>query len=120
MTQIRYLLDECTKGKLRRALLRAEPALDLLRVGEPGAPPSGTLDPDVLLFAEKEGRTLVSNDRSSMPEHLNAHFTAGHHTAGVVLMRGDFALRRYVEDLILIWATETTEEWVDRTDYIPF
>jgi len=120
MSQIRYLLDEDTSNALQAALLRREPGMDVIRVGQPGAPPRGTLDPDLLLAAESLGRMIVSNDRSTLPDHMAAHFAAGHHTAGVILMRGGYSLGRYVDDLVLVWAIETAEEWVDRTDYIPF
>jgi hypothetical protein len=43
-------------GVLIRALRYHEPTMDLLCIGEAGAPPRGALDPDVLLAAESLGQ----------------------------------------------------------------
>jgi hypothetical protein len=91
----------------------------LLRVGDPGAPPRETPDPDLLLAAQALGRVLLTNDRSTMPQHLVDHFAAGHHTAGVILMRKGFANAVYRDELLLIWGATTADEWIDCTDYIP-
>jgi len=120
VSQVRFLFDEDTANAFIDGLLRREPALDALRVGQPGAPPRGTKDPQLLLAAEALGRALVSNDRSSLPGHLKDHFTAGHHTAGVILMKIGYPVGRYLEDLLLIWSATTAEEWQDRTEYIPY
>ncbi|HBI44339.1 MAG TPA: hypothetical protein DDY78_16030 [Planctomycetales bacterium] len=120
MSQLKFLLDEDTSRALLKALRSSKPAPDVLRVGELGAPPRGTKDPQVLLAAEAAGRCLISRDRKSMKRHLRDHFAAGRHTCGVVLTKGRFGLRRYVNDILLIWQVMTTDEWVDRTDYIPY
>jgi hypothetical protein len=119
MTKLRFLCDEDTSWALVYALRAADPALDVIRVGEAGAPPRGTIDPDLLIAAEAMGRALISNDRSTLPSHLIAHFAAGRHTAGVILMRKGFALSRYVQKIVGFWAADEAEDWVDRTVYIP-
>ncbi len=120
MNQLTFLLDECTRRALLNALRGSNPAPDVIRMGESGAPPLGTKDPQVLLAAQAAGRCLISGDRKTMKQHLQDHFAAGRHTCGVVLMKGGFALRRYVDDILLIWQATTADEWVDRTDYIPY
>jgi hypothetical protein len=45
---IRYLIDENLSPAYADQLRRREPALDVYAVGEPGAPPKGTLDPNIL------------------------------------------------------------------------
>jgi hypothetical protein len=120
MSSLRFLLDEDVNQDLIPALRGAEPAMNVLAVGQQGAPPKGTLDPGLLLAAETLGRTLISGDRSTMTKHLANHFTAGHHTCGVILLRDGLPLARYVADIHLIWFVETPAEWVDRTDYIPY
>lgn len=119
MSQMRFLLDECTANALIEGLQRREPAIDALRVGQPGAPLRGTQDPELLLAAESLERTLVSNDRSSMPGHLIAHFTSGHHTWGVILMKEGYPTGRYIDELLLIWTAMTAEELQDSMMYIP-
>jgi hypothetical protein len=46
--RIRFLLDENLSPDLKKSLLNLNPHLDILRVGEPDAPPLGTLDPEIL------------------------------------------------------------------------
>lgn len=94
--------------------------MDLIWVGQAGAPPLRTPDPGLLLAAEAAGRLLVSKDKRTMPKHLADHFAAGHHTWGVALMRIGFPLSRYFDDLRLIWQATEADEWRDRTDYIPY
>ena len=120
MSSLRFLLDEDVNQDLIPALRSAEPAMDVLVVGQPGVPPKGTRDPGLLLAAETLGRTLISGARSTMTDHMKAHCDAGHHNCGVILLRGGFPLARYVAEIHLIWYVETPAEWLDRTDYIPY
>jgi hypothetical protein len=120
MARPRFLLDENVDPVLGSALRQQEPTVDCVRVGDPGCPSLGTLDPDLLIAVEAMGRILVTNDRKTMGQHLADHFAAGRHTAGVVLMRRGFPLARYVQDLLLIWVATEDAEWVDRVDYIPY
>jgi len=46
--KIKFLLDETLSPRLKVAVLRLNPEIDILRIGEPNTPPLGTLDPDVL------------------------------------------------------------------------
>jgi hypothetical protein len=120
MNSLRFMFDEDVNQDLVAALRNVEPAIDVIVVGLAGAPRKGTLDPDVLRAAETLGRTLISNDLSTMKDHLTDHFNAGRHTCGLILLRSGFPLARYVADIHLIWFVETPAEWVDRTDYIPY
>jgi hypothetical protein len=49
----------------------------------------------------------VSNDRSTLVDHLKQHFAAGHHTWGVILMREGYSVGRYLDDLLLVWSVMT-------------
>jgi len=40
--KVRFLLDENLSPRLKVALLRLNPVIDVVRVGEPGAPQLGT------------------------------------------------------------------------------
>jgi hypothetical protein len=119
VSKLKLLADECINPILLSALRRAEPAFDAIQVGDAGVPPWGTLDPDLLIAAESLGRVLLTNDRSTMPGHLVAHYAAGRHTAGVMLMRRGVSLARFVQEILQHWNTTTADEWIDRTMYIP-
>ena len=58
---------------MKVAVLRLKPEIDILCVGEPNTPPLGTLDPDVLQYLGLSQRLLVTDNRTSMPEHLEEY-----------------------------------------------
>lgn len=72
--KVRFLLDENLSPRLKVAVLRFNPAIDILRVGDRNTPQLGTLDPDVLRYLELSQRLLVTDNRTSMREHLEAHW----------------------------------------------
>src|ERR1051326_1451124 len=102
MSQLCFLIDENTPDFLVNVLRAAEPGMDVVKVGEPGAPPRGTLDPELLIAAEVAGRCFITLDRRSMPGHLADHFAAGHHTCGVILLRGGLPVGQYAQEILLI------------------
>jgi hypothetical protein len=119
MSQVRNLIDESVRLSVVAALRRAEPAIDVWRVGQAGMPPFGSLDPDILAFCEQEQRMLVSLDRASMPVHVAAHHAAGGHTWGVLLVTRRCSHRQLLDDLLLIWTASKAEEWCDTIHYLP-
>jgi hypothetical protein len=119
MSNPRFLFDEHIPHPLYLALRQREPFIEILCVGEPGAPPLRTLDPDLLVATDSLGRVLVSFDRKTMPGHLADHFRGGMHTGGVILLRNGYTLPEYVDEILLVWGATTAQEWVDLTVYIP-
>jgi hypothetical protein len=114
-----FLCDENIPWALVYALRQHDPALDVLRVLDPGAPTAGTPDPDLLCAAQALGRVLITFDRRTMVGHLANHFAAGQHTAGVILLRNGFTLAEYVQWIAQQWTTTEKDDWVDRTMYGP-
>lgn len=119
MSQVRYLIDESVRLSVVAALRRAEPGIDVWRVGQAGMPPFGSLDPDILAFCEEQERMLVSLDRASMPDHVAAHHAAGGHAWGVLLVTRRCTFRQLLDDLLLIWTVSEAEEWRDTIHYLP-
>jgi hypothetical protein len=118
--KVRFLLDENLPPRLKTALLRLDPAIDVHRVGDPGAPSRGTTDPDLLRYLETAGGMLVTSNRKSMPTHIEAHWAAGGHLWGVLWVRPGTPVGRLAQELYLVWEASEAEEWVDRLDWIPF
>ena len=73
MSQVAFLLDEHMPLALVNAVLGAEPSVDLICVGQPGAPPKQAPDPELLEVAEREQRAIVTLDKKTMPGHAAAH-----------------------------------------------
>ena len=118
-----YLLDEHLRGPLWRAVRRhnakSRDSIDVVRVGDPDAPPLGTLDPDLLLWVEEARRVLVTFDERTMPQHLEEHLAAGHHLPGVFVIRPRQNLKDVIEFLLFAAFASEESEWQDRIVYIP-
>jgi hypothetical protein len=119
-----FLLDEQLRGgSLRKAIdhhnaLGIYP-LDVVRVGDPPDLPLGTTDPDVLLWAEREGRIVITLDRNTMPGHLANHLQAGRHSPGVLIVRGQAALSAILARLVVIAHAGDPQDCQDRVEFIP-
>ena len=115
---IKYLLDENTDPRLKKALKRAQPEMVVWRVGDVGAPILHSLDPDILIWCETNGFSLVTNNRTSMPMHLAAHLKAGRHVPGIFVLRSNTTIGQVVNELALIWATSEPDEFMDQAIYL--
>jgi hypothetical protein len=118
--KVRFLLDENLSSRLKVAILRLNPAIDILRVGDPNAPQLGTLDPDILSYLELSQRLLVTDNRTSMPEHLEAHWVDGGYIWGLLWVGPKTSIGQLAEEIFVIWETTEAEEWKDYLDWIPF
>ncbi|MEH1817009.1 MAG: DUF5615 family PIN-like protein [Nostoc sp.] len=118
--KVRFLLDENLSPRLKVAVLRLNPAIDILRVGESNAPTLGTLDPDVLLYLQLSQRLLVTDNRASMPAHLEAHWAEGGHIWGLFWLRPRIPVGQLAQELLLVWETTEAQEWIDQLEWIPF
>jgi hypothetical protein len=121
---IAFVFDEDARSKrvrhaCRRYVTPAGLPLDVTRVGEPSDLPSGTRDPQLLLWAEVHGRILVSRDKSTMPGHLANHLAAGHHSPGVFILRPRITLHEVLEYLALVADDNNPVSWRDQVFYIP-
>ncbi|MEW5957112.1 MAG: DUF5615 family PIN-like protein [Chloroflexota bacterium] len=115
----RFLLDEHLSRVIQRQLRRLEPQIEVLAIGDPGAPPKGTSDPDILIWLEANHYILVTENRSTIPDHLADHYAVGRHSPGIFWVRTNTGLGRITEELYLIWFASTAEEYRDRTLFIP-
>jgi hypothetical protein len=77
-----FLLDENLPPHLKTALRRFDPVIDILRVGDEGAPALGAFDPDILHYLGDSRRFLVTDNRCSMFTHLDVHWANGGHVWG--------------------------------------
>jgi hypothetical protein len=118
--KVRFLLDENESPRLRAALLRFDPGIDVLRVGDPGAPPLAAPDPDLLCYLQLSQRALVTSNRTSMPTHIEAHWATGGHLWGVLWIRRGTPIGQVAREIFLVWQASSADEWIDRLDWIPF
>ena len=57
---MRYLADENFNGDILRGVCRQRPDLDVVRVQDVGL--SGSSDPEILEWAAREGRVVITHD----------------------------------------------------------
>ncbi len=119
--KIRFLLDENLSPRLKSALKRLDANIDVLRVGDEGAPPLTTTDPEILQYTATAQRLLVTDNRNTIPDHLVEHYAAGSDSHwGILWVRPNITVGQLAAALHLVWFASEAEEWIDRTDWVPF
>lgn len=118
-----FLFDEHLRGPLWSAIQRHnlddDLPLDVVRVGDPDNLPLGSNDPTILLWAEREQRILVTQDRHSMAAHVADHVAGGHHCPGVLLLRSNVSHSVLLEFMILVAYAGVADEFRDVVTFIP-
>jgi len=117
--KICFLLDENLNPRIKLALLHLDPTIDVLRVGDLGAPLLGTLDPNILRYLDESRRLLVTDNRRTMPTHAAEYFASGGKHWGVFLVDAHTPIGRIAEAMYLLWVASEAEEWVDQEQWLP-
>ena len=115
----RFLLDEHVNRAIQRQLRRLDPKIDVLAVNDPDAPAAGLSDIEILSWIEKRGYILVTENRSTIPGHLEDHYGAGGHIPGIFWIRPNAGIGLIIEELYLIWTAFTADEYEDSALFIP-
>ena len=117
-----FLLDENIRGPLwqfiRRHNARGIDALDVLRVGDPADLPLASEDPDIIRWAARENRILISLDEHTLAGHLTEFLAGGNHSPGILIPRA-VPLIELVEFLACVAHASEPAEWQDQITYIP-
>ena len=90
-----------------------------MRVGDSPDLQLSADDPAILLWAEREGRILVTEDRHTMASHLRSHLAEGHRSPGILIIRPNQPMRTLIDCLEIISQVGAPEEFVDAIAYIP-
>lgn len=116
----RFVAEEDFNRAIVDGLRLAQPRVDILTASE-----AGTLhlpDPDVLAWAAKQNRNLLSHDKRTMPDHFY-HFldqlAPSAHCPGVMLLSQDLAIGRSIEAILEVWLLSAHEEWQDVLTRLP-
>ncbi len=118
-----FVLDENCRGPLWSAIQSHNQGgtypIDAVRVGDFPDLPLQCSDPEILAWAERAGRILLTFDESTMPGYWIAHLQSGRHSPGVFIVRTKVALREVVENLVVVAYASDPAEWLDRLEYVP-
>lgn len=114
---MRLLTDEHVPPALARGLRRALGEVDVLELRHTDLLGAG--DPEVLDFAAREGRILITRDASTVPDFAFERLDQGKAMPGVFIWRRRAALGAVLDDLILVVQVSEAEEWQGRIVYLP-
>ena len=113
---VRFQADADLNQMLVKAVLRREPRIDFQSAFLANL--AGLNDSEVLAYAARENRVLVTHDRRTMPTHF-AEYIQASTSAGVIVVSQNIAVRQFLDDLILIWVASEPEEWENRIAALP-
>ena len=116
---LKYLLDENVDKVYQRQFLQRNPNLIMWVVGDPGTPPRGTLDPEILCWCEEHNFLLVTNNRTSMPVHLAEHIAESRHTPGILVLSDKLTIGQTIDELTLIAEGSFDGEYQDQIVHLP-
>jgi predicted nuclease of predicted toxin-antitoxin system len=114
---VRLLLDENVEKALLLGLRRRHPRLDVVRVVDVGL--GGRPDTEILEWAAREGRVVVSRDRATLSAEAARRIEGGKPMPGLILLRRGVGVGRILEDLELLLATARPGELENTILYLP-
>lgn len=79
---------------------------------------SGLTDLEVLLVASREKRVLVSHDQRTMPKYF-AEFISAQTSSGLIIVLQSMSISEAIDNLLRIWETSESKDWVNRIAYLP-
>lgn len=114
---LRLATDEDFNERIVRGVLRRLTEVDLQRIQEVGL--SGAADQEVLDYAAREGRLLLTHDAKTMPRHAYERVASGLALPGVVVCRQDVPIRQAIDDIVLLVECSKEGEWEGQVIYLP-
>lgn len=114
--KIRFQGDYDLKRAIIIGVKRRQPEIEFQNAEDGNL--RGVDDQNVLAFAAREGRILVSHDHSTMPIHF-ANFISNQDSPGLILIEQRLPVKDAIEEILLIWEASEAEEWTNRLEFIP-
>ena len=112
----KFQADADLNADIVSGVRRRVPEIDFQTANE--ADLEGVPDEDVLARAAIEGRILITHDRRTMPHHF-ARFIQTSSSPGVFIVRKRMNLTAIIDEIILIWAASTADEYANSIRRIP-
>lgn len=116
---LKYILDENVDKVYIRQFRQRNSNLMMWVVGDPGAPPRGTLDPEILCWCEEYNFILVTNNRRSMPVHLAEHVAQGKNVPGIFILNDKLTIGQTIDELIIIAEASFESEYQNQIIHLP-
>src|SRR5437764_12116530 len=97
---LRLATDEDFNNRILRGLLRRRPNLDIVRVQDAGLVGRG--DAEVLEWAAREGRVLLTHDVTTMKQYVDERVAAGLPMPAVFHVSQKSRIAQAIEDILPI------------------
>lgn len=114
---LRFLADEDFDAKILRGLKRRLPDLDLVDVRSVGL--LSAADPEVLEWAAREARVLLTHDVNTMLGFADARVRDGRHHAGLIKVPQTLGIGRAIDDLEYVARVATAADLHDQVLHLP-
>lgn len=115
---LRLLIDQNLDHDILRGLVRRIPQLDAVTAFEISM--SAATDPQLLTWAARAGRIIVTHDLTTMPTHAAVLMGEEINIAGLFIVPRSLPLQRVIDDLELLITCSENHEWVNIIRYLPF
>ena len=114
---LRFAADENFDGKIVRGLIRVLPDLDLVRVQD--TPLAAAADDEVLAWAAREGRVVLTHDVSTMTAIAWARVRGGLPVAGGIEVDVEHSIGAVIADLRLVALACSPDELNGQVLFLP-
>ena len=114
---LRLLIDENIDHRILRGLLRRVSQLDFIIPARAGL--AGLPDPELLRWAAREDRTILTHDVQTMPHHAKQLLAQGEPMAGVIVVPNRLQIGIAIADLELVVECSSQSELRDRITHLP-
>lgn len=111
------MADENFNNDILRGLLRRDPSLDILRIQDVGL--THAPDPDVLEWAAKENRVLLTHDRNTITKFAYERVKEEKPMPGVIEVDSSVPMSVAIEDILLLAISSNKGEWEGQLIYLP-
>jgi hypothetical protein len=115
---LRFATDEDFNNRILRGLRRRKPDVDIVRVQDAGL--SGRGDAEVLEWAAREGRVLLTHDVTTMKRYVDERVAAGLLMPGVFEVSQQIPIAQAIEDILLLAECSLENEWEGQLRFLPF
>ncbi len=122
---VRMILDEDSRDSLLWAAIQrcvsayALLSVDIIRVGDHGGPSCGIKDPELLEWANTDGRTVVTQDVNTMIAYHQNIVLNGRPTTGLIVLKSGFPHAVVAEEITLIAECSEPYEIASQVKFIP-
>jgi hypothetical protein len=114
---LRFVADENLDERLVVAVLRRVDGCDVVRVRDVGR--VGRSDADLLKWAARHGRIVITHDVRTMPNAAYARVASRTRMPGVLIVPSGVSSSGVVDDLVLIAEAGVPEDFRDRVVFLP-